>query len=276
MKFRIFVIVVLLVFMTYPSHADILITPTRVVFGERDRVQEVILVNTTNESRTYALTWLEMKQQSNLGYKKLDDDEAEVFAKASDFVRFTPRRITLQPGENQRIKLLLRRTSNSQNKDYRSHLKFTVIPNSVLQDNLNKENDDADGTSIKLNLFLNYSIPVVIKNQTSDQNVKFSNLEFIKKSDPIRDATLTFALTKTSSGSAFGDITLLFKALDGNEFVPVGYNNNVSMYHESTTINTDIMWTEPLAIQAGMLKVIYKGKQETADIIYHEASLQID
>jgi P pilus assembly chaperone PapD len=269
------VIAVVFIFMTYQSHADILITPTRVVFSERDRVQEVVLVNTASESRTYALSWLEMKQLDNLAYAKLDENEAKAFARASDFIRFTPRRLTLQPGENQRIKLMIRRTSNSQDKDYRSHLKFTVIPNAVMQDDSNDESTGANGTQIKLNLFLNYSIPVIIKNDSSSQNIAFSNLEFRKNTDSSLNPSLTFVLNKTSQGFTFGNITLLFKAEGSNEFVPVGYTNNVSVYHESSLVKGDVVWTEPVAIQAGQLKIVYKGKQESADTIYDEASLLI-
>ncbi|MFT7259806.1 MAG: fimbrial chaperone protein [Glaciecola sp.] len=275
MKFRTCAIAILMTVITLQSHADILITPIRVVFGAKDRVQEVIIVNTANESRTYALSWVEMTQLDRIGYSVLDTNEAATFAKASDFIRFTPRRITLQPGENQRVKLMLRRTSDSQNQDYRSHLKFTVIPNSVLQDNLNNENNSAKGPSIKLNLFLNYSIPIIIKNESSVQNVTFSNLAFARKSASSSKPALTFALNKTSPGSSFGDITLLFRALNSDDFLPVGYSNNVQVHHETTILNGQISWSESIAVQPGELKVIYKGKQETVDTIYDEASLQI-
>jgi fimbrial chaperone protein len=275
MKFRTCVIAILMTFITLQSHADILITPIRVVFGEKDRVQEVIIVNTANESRTYALSWVEMTQLDRLGYSLLDANEAATFARASDFIRFTPRRITLQPGENQRVKLMLRRTSNSQNQDYRSHLKFTVIPNAVLQDNSNEESNSAQGPSIKLNLFLNYSIPIIIKNESSAQNVTFSNLEFAQKPASSSKPALTFVLNKTSSGSSFGDITLLFKALNSKDFIPVGYSNNVALHHETTILNGQVGWSESIAVQPGELKIIYKGKQETVDTIYDEASLQI-
>nr|WP_297347870.1 hypothetical protein [uncultured Glaciecola sp.] len=275
MKFRTCVIAILMTVITLQSHADILITPIRVVFGEKDRVQEVIIVNTANESRTYALSWVEMTQLDRLGYSVLDANEATKFARASDFIRFTPRRITLQPGENQRVKLMLRRTSNSQNKDYRSHLKFTVIPNAVLQDKPNEESNSAQGPSIKLNLFLNYSIPIIIKNESSAQNVIFSNLDFTRKSDSSSKPALTFVLNKTSLGSSFGDITLLFRALNSDDFIPVGYSNNVAVHHETTILNGQVGWSEPIAMQPGELKIIYKGKQETVDTIYDEASLQI-
>jgi hypothetical protein len=245
------------------------------VFGEKDRVQEVIIVNTANESRTYALSWVEMSQLDRLGYSVLDTNEAARFARASDFIRFTPRRITLQPGENQRVKLMLRRTSNSQDKDYRSHLKFTVIPNAVLQDNSNEKDNSAKGPSIKLNLFLNYSIPVIIKNESSAQNVTFSHVEFTRKSDSSSKPAVKFVLNKTSPGSSFGDITLLFRALNSDEFIPVGYSNNIAVHHETTILNGQVGWSEPAAMQPGELKIIYKGKQETVDTIYDEASLQI-
>lgn len=275
MKFCTCIFTVFLIFITCDTYADLLITPTRIVFEERDRTQEVVLVNTANEVRTYALSWSELKQIETMSYAKMNETELKDFASASDFIRFTPRRITLKPGENQRVKLMKRRNANSQDQDYRSHLKFTVIPNAVLQDNADDENTESSGTRMKLNLFLNYSIPIIVKNDNSRQSVSLENLVFFEKTESSNSPTLRFSMKKTTAGTTFGNITLFFKASGSDDFVTVGYTNNVSIFHESTTVRADVVWSEAVPVQPGTLKIVYKGKQENTDTIYDEALLTI-
>lgn len=253
--------------------AELLITPTRVVFSERDRTQEVILVNTANESRTYNLSWSEMMQTNSSGYRRLNDDEKEAFAKASEFIRFTPRRITLGPGENQRIKLNLRRRATMEAPEYRSHLKFTVIPNEVLKEP--NDGEEPTGLKMKLNLFLNYTIPVMIKNTNVNSTVSIDNVNFKLEEVGDNPASVDFDLFKNGDTSIIGDITLMFRRQGDDEFVPVGYNNNLTIYHENNLVRLNIPWIEPISIGAGELKIVFKGTKETADKVFTEAVVRI-
>jgi hypothetical protein len=89
-----------------------LITPTRIHFEPRERTKEIIIVNTSEEIKSYALSWQQRRQNEYGGYELLTDEELATWNKASDIVRFSPRRITLGPGENQKIKMMVRRTSS--------------------------------------------------------------------------------------------------------------------------------------------------------------------
>jgi P pilus assembly chaperone PapD len=252
------------VFTSFVANADLLITPTRVVFNEGERVEEVILVNSADEERSYALSWTQMAQKESSDYRLLRDDELASFATASEFIRFTPSRLTLKPGENQRIKLMLRPTAELKGKELRSHLKFTVIPNQVLQQS-SEQQEDVDGISMKLNLFLNYSIPVVVKGHTAVPDVQISNIQVKQAKSASNVADITFSLNKSAPYSFYGDMTAYFKADGSEDFVPVGYLNNFSMFHESSNVNVTIHWTQNVALESGDLKIIYKGKSDNTD-----------
>lgn len=253
-----------IVFTSFFVNADLLITPTRVVFKEGERVEEVILVNSADEERSYALSWTQMAQRESADYRLLGDDELESFATASEFIRFTPSRLTLKPGENQRIKLLLRPTSELRGQELRSHLKFTVIPNQVLRESSGQEND-VDGISMKLNLFLNYSIPIIVKGHNEVPDVQISNIQIKQAKSTSNVADISFNLQKSDPYSFFGDMTAYFRANGSDDFVPVGYLNNFSMFHEVSNLNVIIHWTEDVALQNGELKIIYKGKSDNTD-----------
>lgn len=272
MKFRILALISL--FFSFECLASILITPTRVVFDERDRTQEVIIVNTSQEQKTYALSWVEMEQNISGGYNILSTAQSENFATASKHIRFSPRRLTLQPGENQRVKLSLRRSSDMNKPEYRSHLKFTLIPNSVLEESQEKE--QVEGVSVKLNLFLNYTIPVLIKRGDIPSNVSISNVQLLKDSYN-RDLTgIKFALGREAGVSVIGDITISFKSANSNVYKDIGFNNNVSIYHELDRRLVNIPFEEIIGGgQTGELKISFKGKSESVDIINTETFIRI-
>jgi len=272
MRFVIFLLL-LSSMMSQVVKADLLITPTRIVFDRNDRVQEVILVNTANEVRTYSLSWSELMQNETSGYNILTDGDKEQFRTASEFLRFSPRRLTLQPGENQRIKLSLRRTSAINEAEYRSHLKFTVIPNDLI--NGAQEEEEKDGVFVKLNLFLNYSIPVMVKNSNDVPNTSISNVVFQPKTQEHPITKIFFNLSKDKDVSVIGDTTVYFKAQGSDEFSPIGYNNNLAMYHERNQIRANVTWTEELNPGKGQLKIVYKGKKEFADKVLTEAIVNI-
>lgn len=254
-------------------HAELLITPSRIAFGQQDRLKEVILVNTANETRTYALSWVHLKQLENGSYKSIDEAELPSFSTAAEFIRFSPRRVTLQPNENQRIKLNLRRSQSMKEAEYRSHLKFTVIPNELL---LAQEKEQiVEGVQVKLNLFLSYSIPVIVKTKTETPKVSILDLNFENKREADNFGNIGLSINKIGDTSIIGDITVYFKAQGSDSFVPIGYNNNVSIYHERQKIRVKIPWIEPVTPSKGEIKIVYKGTKETADKFISEALLSI-
>ncbi len=267
------VLLVNLFFWSNAASADLLISPMRIVFNERDRVQEVILVNTADDVRTYSMSWSELLQKENQSYRRLNEAEKAQFAKASDYIRFSPRRFTLQPGENQRVKLSLRRRSGMSAPEYRSHLKFTIIPNEVMLQQQKEE--EVDGVAIKLNLFLNYSIPVMIKNGDS-ANARVTEASLVRLNNDPNPAEVVAYVEKSAPVSVIGDVTIWHKAYGEVEYSAVGYNNNVSMYHETNRVRLSVPWVEPKALVPGEMKITYKGKRESADTLSTELVFSVN
>ena len=118
MKYSIIVLILLLTISSVVE-ASLLISPTRIAFGDRDRVQRVTLINSSSEVKTYRLEWVEQRVNNQGGYEILTPEQAAIFPVASKYIRFTPRQVTLQPGQRQTIKLLARRGKDIQNNEYR-------------------------------------------------------------------------------------------------------------------------------------------------------------
>ncbi len=274
MKASYFFMLLLILVLPIKANADLLVMPTRLVFEPRERTDEVTLINTGTETRTYMLEWLEQKQTREVSYRLMPNNELENFDSASPYIRFSPRRVRLAPGESQRVKLLLRRKAKMDAPEYRSHLKFTAMPP---EDDAPIANEQvtSEGMSIKIDVRTSYTIPVVINNSKEKLSLNFSNMKFINKATKNYKAVVEFTLEKNTPKSAYGDMTLYFKAQGSDEYVPVGYLNGVNIFHESTEIASNVAWSENVALESGSLKLVYKGIKEFKDKFEVQSEINI-
>lgn len=264
---KIFTVVILLFVCVAPASASLLVTPTRVTFDSRDRVEEVTLVNTSDEVRQYKLEWVEKTLSENNQYSNLSEAEIADFAIASPYIRFSPRRVTLKPGESQKVKLLARRKSDMNKPEYRSHLRFTALPTALTNAD---EDEEASGIQLKLNLLLSYTIPVVLRTQATEVQVGIETIEFESINANNKQGDATVYITRKGNSSAYGNLTLLHRVGSNDAFEPVGYTNGVNIFHEQSRNKLIIPWTEKPYSPAGEIKVIFEGTKEMADLFYVE------
>jgi hypothetical protein len=207
------------------AYANLLISPTRINFDSRDRIQEVILINSGSETRTYRLSWIESLATTEGGYQDSDINDPALDP-LSPFIRFSPRQVTLAPGERQIIKLQLRRKPDMSESEYRSHLLFTVLPPDVDTGSVLPQTQE--GASFKLNLLMNYSIPVLYHPALGNVAVDASFEGINRLND--NSADFKFRLDRTGDVSAFGRIEL-FSMVDGQR-QQIGLANNISVFKE--------------------------------------------
>lgn len=236
------------------SHAvaDLLVSPTRVSFEERDRTEQVTLINSGTVKRTYRLEWKEQTADEFGKYSIVTDTS---FRSASSFIRFSPRQVTLNPGERQVIKLMKRKTGDIPNGEYRSHLKFVILPQ---QSDLENQ-DEANGVSMKLHLFLSYSIPVIIKKGEARVNPVIDKLSVSKGTNDRLE--LKVAMSKTTDYGAVGNVVAYFKDASNN-LTKLALLNSVNFFHEQNTRTVNLVPINDLPQQAGSILIRYTGIQE--------------
>lgn len=93
--------------------------PTAVVFEGRSRAATVHLVNRGDGPGTFFISWVDYRMTPEGGLVAL---EGEVPWSIQPHVRFSPRRVTLGPGETQLIKIGLRRRPDVAEGEYYSHI----------------------------------------------------------------------------------------------------------------------------------------------------------
>lgn len=247
------------------AYADLLISPTRVSFEERDRTDKVTLINTGKKTRTYRVEWKEQTAGEFGAYGPVTDPD---FKSASKFLRFSPRQVTLGPGERQVVKLLLRRSNDMLDGEYRSHLKFVILP----------EADDIDSTipkegiSMKLNLFLSYSIPVIVKQGTARVSTKIDNL--IVNTDEKGNLALRVDMSKSTEFGATGDVVAYFKDSD-NSLIELARLNGINFFHEQETRKVNLVTVANLPNKPGNIIVRYVGIREFVGKVLAEKQFPI-
>lgn len=112
--------------------AQLYIHPTLVELDDRQRSATVNIVNRGDAAGAFAIAWVDYAMTAEGG---LAATEGDVSWSLQPHVRYSPRRVTLRPGETQLIKIALRRSKDAPEGEYYSHLKVLTL------------NDDIDGTA---------------------------------------------------------------------------------------------------------------------------------
>jgi len=237
------------------AYANLMIAPQRIVLEERERSASVNLINTANKRTTYRLHWVQKKQSSNGQYIDLPANSNEV-PNASSMLRFSPRQVTLAPGEKQTVRIAVRRHKNMAHGEYRSHLLFQALPNE------DEETANAKGAKIKINLLLGFAIPVIIRQGKLSGTAKVSSVEItktIQQGKAFYGALIT--LNRSGPHTTYGTLKVLWKPGLGSRYEQVAILNNVALYPERSLIQYQA-GLKDFKPNNGYLKVIYEGRKE--------------
>lgn len=269
-KLEFFVAMVMAAFVMLPgsAKADLSITPVRVVFEGRDRSAIIELLNLTDHTNTYRMTWLHMKAKPEGGYEtenmKTDDKDPH---SVSNMVIFTPKQVTIEPHGHQVIRLSLRRPADLPFGEYRAHMALIRMASSLQE----TRDPNAKGIELAMNVNIGFSIPVIVRSG-DDKDLKVSlqlpKLEVVRnkpslKVDIHRDAGIF---------STYGELKVMWQPAQGTE-KQIGTLNNVALYPEIQERHVIIPLTDNPT--SGTLKVVYVGKLESDGKTWAEKSFPI-
>lgn len=244
--------------------ANLLISPTRVAFSERDRIQTVTLINSGKEEKTYRVEWTEQKVNPEGQYQVLSEEEYQDFPIASPFLRYTPRQVTLAPGEKQVIKVMARRAAEMADNEYRSHLSFTALPNTK-----QPATPNGGGLSMQLNMLMSYSIPVILRTSPVDATAEIEDIKF--ESNPSKSLNdIVVTLSRKGQTSLTGSLKAYYTPVGESNEINIGILNGFNFFPESSRLTKTLMWAEPINLTEGTLRVSYEGTKEFSGQILAE------
>ena len=127
----------------------LLIAPTKLEMGGRKRSETLTVKNQAAERTTYRLKMV----------APLDSDQG---GDASEWVRFSPRRISLNPGESQVVRVLVRKPADLEPGDYTARLLIQAIPTAAPKA---QTQETQKGLEIQLTIVYGVTVPILIDHQ---------------------------------------------------------------------------------------------------------------
>jgi len=250
------------------SIQDLVITPTRIVFDGEVRNAELALVNRSEKTHTYALSFVQCRMSETGEIREIDKntpaDQGEYFA--DNYVRFSPRRIILVPRQVQMVRMLLRKPADLAEGEYRSHLSFRLIPSA---EDAVKLDSVSRGIQIKLVPIYGVTIPVIVRHGSLTATTRLSDLR-------VNANGLNLTIEREGNRSTYGDMTAFWKAA-GSKAVTVGAMNGVAVYTPNQKRKVLMALSPPKGVELrdGELIVRYVKLENGAEQLIAENQIAI-
>ncbi|MCL1130158.1 hypothetical protein L2748_10585 [Shewanella sairae] len=228
----------------FNASANLLVNPTRVELDKKNTSAVFSLVNKGTEAARYNVYFEDKKMLANGEYAELTKEQAT--QSVASFVRYSPRRVSLEPEQGTRVRLAARVPRNIIPGEYRSYIVFHQIPLAPVSNQASQQSH-SDTVSLNISAYLKISIPVIMRvgQLTSDLSIERSQLDSDKHAVEV-------TLQRTGDRSSFGDIEVINTIT--NEIV--GVSKNIAIYTELSERNFLIPLTKPL--NSSELLVRYK------------------
>lgn len=264
---------VLFCLMAVGVRADILISPHRVVLSDEVRQAVVNLHNPGTVERIYRLEWVERRQLPNGDLVHLKAGENP--RSAAGLVRFSPRQVTVPPGQTQTIRLDYRPARDMAPGEYRSHLRIQQLPREGVA--VEVARGEQEGIQFRLDALLSFSIPVFVRHGPGAARVEIVSVqpEWVKtESDAV--PALRVGLVRTGEFGSFGRIAVYQQMAPGAPVVEIGHAASVAIYAETNRLDRVVELRRDAELRPGSwLRVTFEGEGPERGQVLAEQVVQI-
>jgi len=244
--------------------ANLMVTPSRVVFEDRTRTAQVTLLNTGDETGTFRISFIRQQMTETGQFVEVEPGEEGFYA--DPMVRFSPRQISLPPGQPQIIRLMLRKPRDLAQGEYRSHMLFQSIPQGSKSSLESALRSDRQGISVEIIPIVGISIPIIVRHGKLEGSIRLENPRLTQASEENPTPHIELEMHRSGNRSIYGDFRAIFTPQGGGGPVTIGLVNGVAVY----TPNTIRRFSIPLSIpqgtelKGGELRILYleSGKDE--------------
>lgn len=216
---------------SFNSSATLLITPSRVVFEDRDRTSQVTLVNKGTETTTYRVSFIRQNMTDDGKFVPVEQGKEGMYS--DKMVRYSPRQIELKPGQSQIVRLMLRKPRGLADGEYRSHMLLQALPKTSKSDIAKAVETSGDEISVEITTIVGVSIPVIVRNGKLDAEVSLTNVSFVKSTDPEQKSKIVLDMNRSGTKSIYGDFRVTYIDETGQAEI-VGNVKGVAVYTPNT------------------------------------------
>tara|TARA_R110002126_G_scaffold291807_1_gene459650 strand:- start:90250 stop:91095 length:846 start_codon:yes stop_codon:yes gene_type:complete len=193
-----------------PAYA-VRVIPPRVVMKSGENLAYVYVQNSGDRPETYEFDWLQIAMTKNGDVVSVtDENRASLpdYRPADPYIRYSPRRTTIRPGETQRVTLFARRPPNMAEGEYRSHFLIRLLPDPISKAPVQ---GDADGARVASQVLVSRSFPVYMHHGSVQAKLNVTGVRFVtgergKMSKTAPPYFVEVDIAKTGNRSVIGNI----------------------------------------------------------------------
>lgn len=275
------IVVVALVLMAVPhapqaaggGKAGMLLLPTRIELTERDRNVELLIKNNGSVRGLYRVEVVDMEMLEEGPIQAIEEGKPAPYS-VKDFTRISPRRIVLEPDQTQAVRIIVRKPSNLEDGEYRSHVKVTIV-----EDNVDKQGNPvdlkSDGKNMKVQVKARFSmaIPLIVRQGEPKVTVKIGDVK-LRKEGAVNYADVE--LLRDGDRSAFGDVSVTHKAASGKETV-LKFSPGLAVYRPTPKRKLALPLEMPdgFTLKGGTLKIRYTAQEKDGGAVLAEKEIGV-
>lgn len=249
--------------------AGIVLLPTRIVLGEKDRNVTVTVKNNGDAVGAYRIEVVDMEMPEKGSISKIPEGEDAPYS-AKDMIRISPRQIMLKPEESQSVRILVRRPRDLADGEYRSHLKVKLVDDNVMS----AEEKEAAENNVAISIKPRFSliIPMIIREGATSAQLSLANPALKRGDKPSLDLTIQ----REGNQSVIGDIDVIHIALDGKQ-VKLQHHAGLAVYRPTPRrqVTVPLEVPEGVSLQSGKLQILYRTQDKENSKVMAETFLPL-
>lgn len=219
--------------------SGLMVAPTKLVFKEgKSTSASLTLINNGKEAATYRIRSIYKKMNTNGSFTEIDIKDAQNALGRK--LRFSPRQVTIQPGQSQKVRVTLRSTGVLKGQEFSTRMLFTATP--LVEEKPSEDKpQDKDKFSIKLTALFGVSIPVLYWPEGIQSKVTYNNVS----SEMIENTlNVSFDMQLIGNKSSYQNVEVRWQNPDG-QTVEVGSVKGLYMYYPQTERHVTLKFTNP-------------------------------
>lgn len=225
------------------------VMPTRLVMT-RESSGELTLINKGSKPGNYRILLRNIRTDDSGKFETAESAKnGERFA--DEFVRFSPRRVTVDPGSFQKVRVMVRKPKDLADGEYRTHMVFQTLP----EQKVNTLDEAAtDEMEVAVQTIVEISIPIIIRHGKLTADVKLSAAK--KESDKV-----LFTLNRGGNRSLYGDVEVFLNS-GANKNTRIGYARGISVYYPNALRTVELPFSLPEGVSAANQELLVKFAED--------------
>lgn len=219
----------------------------------KTRSIELILSNRGGAAGTYRIKLARMEMNADGGIETATAPAVGI--DPTELVRFAPHQVTLEPGQTQVLRVMVRKPEDLPDGEYRVHMIFQAVPPDLAGTSAPAK-EKAKGLSIRLVAIMNLGIPIIVRQGELTVKTGLADLRLAHEGD---QDFLAFHLTREGNASTYGTLKATFepksgKAITLSEMVGVAVYPPLPARHVKMALQVP----QGVALKGGILRLSFQ------------------